>query len=429
MSAPLTSSSRDELIQAIEPIIRECYQLPVTRTPGRVSLSSAILGPEEALGVLRTVLSGWISQGPLTAEFERQFAAYVGAAHAVAVNSGSSANLLLLAALLEAGRLQAGDEVIVPATTFATVAAPIVQLGLVPVYADVESDTFNLDPAAAEAALSTKTRALMPVHTLGYPADLPALAALAHRRNLVLLEDCCEAHGASLDGRRVGSTGVISSFSFFVAHNMTTGEGGMILTNDDMLAALCRSLREFGRADQRALARGRFHTDEHLQDYDKRYVFERLGYNVRMTDVAAAIGLAQLQKLDAFNAARRETADWYTVQLAGCEDVLQLPRPRPGVTHTYYTYPIVVREQAPFTRRQFAEYLESHGIETRPLFAGCLPDQPGFRVAPHRVAGALPVARRLRDRALFIGVHPGLQPEDLAHATETIRAFVEREQR
>lgn len=427
MPAPAIASTREGLLHALEQLIREFYQLPQPAPAAgrRVPLSSAILGPEEAAGVLRTVLSGWISQGPLAAEFERRFAAYVGVAHAVAVNSGSSANLLLLAALLEDGRLRTGDEVVIPATTFSTVASPIIQLGLVPVYADVEPDTFNLDPAAAEVAIGARTRALMPVHTLGYPAAMPALMELARRRGLLLIEDCCEAHGAALDGRRVGGFGDAASFSFFVAHNMTTGEGGMVLTNDKRLAALCRSLREFGRMDQRALADGRYFTDERLTDYDKRYVFERLGYNVRMTDVAAAIGVAQLARLEAFNAARREAAAAYTAALAGCQDVLELPRERPGVVHSYYTYPMVIREAARFSRRELAEHLEAQGIETRPLFAGCLPDQPGFRSGAHRVAGALPVARRLRDRALFIGVHPGLAPEDVAYAAGTIRAFVE----
>ncbi len=422
-----TVSSKQGLVESLERLVRAYYQQPSPRdaTRRRVGVSSAILGPEEAIGVLRTVLSGWITQGQVTAQFEREFAEYIGVKHAIAVNSGSSANLVALAALIEADRLPVGDEVIVPATTFATVAAPLIQLGLVPVYVDVCADTYNLDPQAVEAAISPKTAAIMPVHTVGHPADLSAVLRIAQRHNLCVIEDCCESHGSSLDGRKVGSFGAINTFSFFVAHNMTTGEGGMIVTDDEPLAILCRSLREFGRVDQRDIAQERFYSDGVLNEYDKRYVFQRPGYNVRMTDVAAAMGIEQLRKLDVFNARRRDNAAFYRAALLrSCADVLEPAIERPGAFHTYYTYAMTIRPGAPFTRRQLVDHLESHGIETRPIFAGCLPDQPGFRQAPHRIVGALPVARWIRDWSLFLGVHPGVSDEDRQHVVQTIESFV-----
>lgn len=429
-SAP-PAAARAELLAQIERLVRDYYAAPAAEPAGprRIGVSSAILGPEEALAALRTVLSGWITQGQVTAAFEANFAAYVGVQHAVAVNSGSSANLLALAALVELGRLRRGDEVIVPATTFATVAAPLLQLGLVPVYADVCADTYNLDPAAAAAACSPRTRAIMAVHTVGHPADVDALAALAQQHGLLLFEDCCEAHGAMWNGRTVGSVGLVGTFSFFVAHNMTTGEGGMIVTNDAELAAVCRSLREFGRIDQRNVQQDRFYSDAVLKEYDRRYVFERAGYNMRMTDVTAALGVEQLKKLDGFNARRREHAASYRRQLAPYADWLEPATERPGAFHTYYTFAMTIRDAAPFARREFVGALEAAGIETRPIFAGCLPDQPAFRQAPQRVAGELPAARRIRDRALFIGVHPGLSEDDVRYVTETIQRFCEAARR
>lgn len=412
----------------IEELVRRHYVLLGQQRPDRidrVSLSAPAFDAREALRAIRTILDGWISQGPNVREFERDFSKYVGCSKGVAVNSGSSANLLALLALKQVHGLKDGDEVIVPAATFATVAMPIVQVGLVPVYVDVCRDTLNIDPDQAAAAISKKTRVLMPVHTLGYPADMPRLMKVAAEHRLLVLEDCCEAHGSTIHGKKVGSYGDIAAFSFFVAHNMTTGEGGMIVTEQETLEVACRSLREFGRCNQRNVASSRFYSDDVLVDFDRRYVFDHIGYNLRMTDIAAAFGIEQLAKLEEMNRRRRANAALLKEllrEVAG--PLLELSPEQDGYVHTYYTFPIVLHEKLECTRREFAEHLESKGIETRPLFAGCLPDQPGLRQAPGRVVGKLPNSRFLRDRLVFIGIHPALDERHMRYVAETVAGFL-----
>jgi CDP-6-deoxy-D-xylo-4-hexulose-3-dehydrase len=205
---------------------------------------------------------------------------------------------------------------------------------------------------------------------------------------------------------------------------MTTGEGGMVVTNDPAIEEICRSLREFGRADQRNIANDRYYSDDRLHDYDRRYVFNRIGYNLRMTDIVGAFGVEQLQKLDSMNAQRRENAAMLRSLLAPIGDVIGVPAEQPGYVHTYYTFPMVLGRDLPFSRREFCEYLEAKGIETRPLFAGCLPDQPAFRSAPGRIVGDLSNSRFLRDRAMFVGIHPGLTKSHIQHVAESVVSFV-----
>lgn len=419
-----SATTRDAIRAQIEELLRRYYEAAPAQPPSdRVSLSSTAFDAREAIRALRTILDGWISQGPNVKAFEQAFARFIGRAAGVGMNSGSSANLLALLALKDIRGLREGDEVIVPAATFATVAMPVLQAGLVPVYVDVDRHTLNLDPEQVYAALSDRTRVVMPVHTLGYPAEMPRLMEIASQHRLAVLEDCCEAHGASLDGRLVGSFGDLATFSFFVAHNMTTGEGGMVVTDDPSLEAACRSMREFGRCDQQDLAARRFYSDDVLRDFDRRYVFDRLGYNVRMTDVAAAFGIEQLLKLEAMNRRRQENAARLKAHLReAAGDRLLLPPERPGAVHSYYAFSMVLTDRVSLSRRQFTERLEACGIETRPLFAGCLPDQPAFRRTPGRSVGSLPNARWLRDRSVFIGIHPSLEARHIDRAAEAIIA-------
>ena len=391
----------------------------------RVSLAEPVFNAAEATHAMTTILEGWISQGPRVRTFEASFAEYISVKHGVAVNSGSSANLVALECLRLVHSLQPGDEVIVPASTFATVAMPIIQIGLTPVYVDIARETLNISPTEIESAISDRTRVIMPVHTLGYPAEMNEIMSIAQRHHLLVLEDCCESHGSAIDGRKVGSYGDLATFSFFVAHNMTTGEGGMIVTSNEDYARMCRSLREFGRCDQEDIAESRYFNDGILEDYDKRYVFTQIGYNVRMTDICAAFGIEQLRKLPALNAQRQDHARYLRQHiLSNWSDLFECPGSASDYEHTYYTFPILLREQAAFSRREFTEHLEQHGVETRPLFGGCLPDQPAFRSAPGRSHGKLPTSRYIRDRALFVGVHPGLTRQHMEHVINTITNFI-----
>jgi CDP-4-dehydro-6-deoxyglucose reductase, E1 len=412
----MTSTSRrtqGDLLAELDSLIAEWKAAAEPTQSNRISLSAPVFDEREVCAALRTILDNWITQGPKVREFEAAFAGYAGVRDGVAVNSGSSANLIALTALMALGELRPGDEVIVPATTFPTVASPVLQLGCVPVYVDVDLETLNIDPALVEAAISARTRAIIAVHTLGYPAESTMLADIAKRRGCVLMEDCCEAHGTAIDGRRAGSFGEVATFSFFVAHNMTTGEGGMVLANDERLLEAARSLREFGRVDQTNVVVERWANDPVLGEYDRRYLFDRLGYNVRMTDITASFGLEQLVKLEAMNSHRIAHAARYRSRLRRYEQWLRLPPQRPGRIHAYYTYAVALKPGAPIERNDLARWLDERGIETRPIFAGCLPDQPAFRGTPQRVFGDLTNAREIRDRALFFGVHPGLREADV----------------
>jgi CDP-6-deoxy-D-xylo-4-hexulose-3-dehydrase len=322
---------------------------------------------------------------------------------------------------VERGRLKARDEVIVPAATFATVVSPLYQLGLVPVYVDVDEGSWGLDPDEVERAIGPRTKAIMPVHTLGYPVSMDRLMEVAKAHDLMVLEDCCEAHGARWKEHVVGSMGDASTLSFFVAHNITTGEGGMIFTSDDDLAETCRSLREFGRMRHSSL---RFVDDGALTDYDVRYVFERSGYNVRMTDVTAGLGVVQISRLEELNAQRRERVDRLRAILAPFAPALEVPAGHPDTVSANYGFPIRVGADAGFTRRDLCEHLEASGIETRAMMGGSLPDQPAFRDLHHRIAGELPRSRVLRDRAFFIGCHPAVTDAQLDGVAEVLGNFV-----
>jgi CDP-6-deoxy-D-xylo-4-hexulose-3-dehydrase len=253
----------DKILTQIEDLVREYYEALFNEQTDKIDkifLSEPAYDSREAIGAIRTILGGWISQGPNVKKFESSFARYIGANIGIAVNSGSSANLLAIQSLKEVYGLKAGDEVILPAATFSTVAMPLLQAGFTPVYVDVERKSLNIDPDKIEGAISDKTGFLMPVHTLGYPADMPRIMKIAENHKLPVLEDCCEAHGSAIDGKKAGSFGDISSFSYFVAHNMTTGEGGMIVTQNEKLEESCRSLREFGRINQKGVKDSRYYS-------------------------------------------------------------------------------------------------------------------------------------------------------------------------
>lgn len=378
----------------------------------------------EILRAFDTLLDIRISQGPSVREFEESFANYLGVKYAVAVNSGSSANLLALAALIESGDVPKGSEVIIPAATFATVSSPISQLGLVPVYVDVEADTWNIDPKQIEKAITKKTKVVMPVHSFGNPADMAKIMRIVKKRRLYCLEDCCEAHGARIGSKKVGSFGDLSTLSFFVAHNITTGEGGMIFTNNKRYRDILRSLREFGRLPNEVAQKYRFtYKDPILKNYDARYIFTRLGYNMRMTDIEASLGIEQLKKLDFLNALRLCIVKKYQVALEKYSCYLQLPTVRPGNFHSFYGYLFLVRKNAPFTRQELVLFLEKKGIETRAFFGGCLPDQPAFRGQKMRVVGQLPVSRYIRDNAIFIGCHPAITDFQVKHVINSFEEF------
>ena len=416
----------DELYSKLEEYFKATD--PKERHPSafRVPIGGSFYDEKEVKAVLECYLKGWLSTQKKVVEFEKIFSDYIGINHAVAVNSGTSANILALNALMEAGDLKREDEVIVPATTFITVASPVIQLGMVPVYVDVDANTLNIDPKEIEKAINPgKTKAIMVVHTLGYPADMDEIMEIAAKYNLKVIEDCCEAHGAMFMGKKVGTFGDLATFSFYVAHNITTGEGGMVVTNSKVYYEIASELREFGRL--KSYQGERFgYSDTNLKDYDERYVFHRIGYNFRMADTPAAFGIEQVKKLDILNEKRIQNAKFY---IDNFDDKLKsffqiLSLDDSVIFKVFYAFPIVVKAGGGISRKKIVSYLESKGIETRALFCSSLPDQPCFKSTPGRTVGQLPVSRWLRDNAFFIGCHPGLNENDLKYVIETLKEVI-----
>lgn len=359
-------------------------------TEPRIAIAHPMIGDEEKRAVMRVLESGQLAQGPVVEEFELAFARWVGAKHAVAVSSGTTA---LHLALLAHG-IGEGDEVITTPFTFVASANAVLFTGATPVFVDIEPDWFCIDPARLEAAITPRTKAILPVHLYGHPAEMPALTAIARRRGLLVIEDAAQAHGAAVDGRKVGALGNTAAFSFYPTKNITSGEGGMVTTGDDAVASRVRTLRQHGESE--------------------RYHHQVLGYNFRMTDLAAAIGLAQLSKLDGFNLARRRNAEFLNEGLAALPTVV-LPSERRGYVHVYHQYTVRVRKQ----RDQLRQRLADRGIGTGVYYPIPVHHQPVY--AGHGLIPSLPVAEQLSGEVLSLPVHPALSDADLARIVRTVR--------
>jgi CDP-6-deoxy-D-xylo-4-hexulose-3-dehydrase len=421
--------NKKEIREKIHELIKEYFKYQEegrNNIPNKTKIGVGFpcYGHEEIVSAVDSLLDLRLSQGEKVGKFEKDFSKYIGSKYGIAVNSGSSANLLAISALLKTDRVKPGSEVIVPAATFATVVSPILQNGLIPVFVDVDSETYNIDPDRVKNAINKNTCLIMVVHSLGCPADIKEILEISKESDIPVMEDCCEAHGASIDGKKIGSFGLISTYSFFVAHNMTTGEGGMILTDDEELDKLLRSIREFGRLREVEVDRPRFYyTDACLKDYDERYVFENVGYNVRMTDVTASLGIEQLKKLDLLNAARVEIANYFADRLKKYENFLQLPKIPEKSFHSFYGYPILVKEKAPFLRTDLVRFLEQHKIETRAFMGGNLALQPAYRNENIKIVGDLKNTREILNNAFFIGCHPYIDVVQREYVLSTFNNF------
>jgi|TARA_R110002012_G_scaffold249910_5_gene427563 CDP-6-deoxy-D-xylo-4-hexulose-3-dehydrase len=391
----------------------------------KVPIGGGYYDHNEVAAVVECYLHGSLSIQKPVVRFEKAFSDYVGNKHGVACNSGTSANILALNTLLESGDLKKGDEVAMPATTFISVATPVLQLGLKPVYIDVEKDSLNIDVDELEASLSTgNIKCVMVVHTLGCPADMTRIMKLAKEHDIRIIEDCCEAHGAKHSGQMVGSFGDISTWSFYVAHHMTTAEGGMAQTNSDEYATILRELREFGRNKQYVGERYGFNSQQ-MSDFDERYVFRRIGWNFRMADAPASFGLQQLKKLDEMNSKRVTNAEYLIDNLQKHGEYFVLPtKGNNSEVHSYYSFAITLKENCGFSRKELVHYLESNGVETRAIMCGTLPDQPSLCDAPGRNHGDLTSSRYVRDNSFFVGCHPMLDTEHLDHIVKTITTYI-----
>jgi CDP-6-deoxy-D-xylo-4-hexulose-3-dehydrase len=371
-------------------------------------------------------------------EFERKLAEFLGVSEVILVNSGSSANLVAIATLCSSeleGHIERGEEVITPALAFPTTVAPILQNGLLPVFVDCELGTYNPDPSKLEEAISERTRAVFVSHTLGNPCDMEEVMALAEKYDLFVVEDACDALGSRYDGKHLGTFGHLGTLSFYPAHHITTGEGGAVLTNDKRFARIARSIRDWGRAcwctykttDPKGACGRRFDWEIPGMPgtYDHRYLYSNIGYNLKMTDVQAAMGVAQLEKLPGFIERRKHNFRRLYEGLKRYEDYLILPRWSERADVSWFAFPITVRRGAPFGRKELVQWLESAKIETRYLFAGNILRQPGYREIEHRVAGNLENSDFVMQNSFFVGVYPGLDDVQIDYVLEIFERFFE----
>jgi CDP-6-deoxy-D-xylo-4-hexulose-3-dehydrase len=400
-----------------------------------VPVSGKVIGAEDICSVVDSALDGWFTAGRFAREFERRLAKFVGVRSASLVNSGSSANLVALCALsspkLGARQLQPGDEVLTVAAGFPTTVNPIFQNRLVPVFVDVTLPTYEIDATRLEAAYSPKMKAVMIAHTLGNVFDLDAVTAFCRKHSLWLIEDCCDALGSTWKGRKVGTFGDIATVSFYPAHHITMGEGGAVLTGNLTLQVLIDSFRDWGRdcwcepgKDNTCGKRFSWQLGSLPCGYDHKYTYSHIGYNLKATEMQAALGLSQIDKLPHFIARRKENFAYLHAALKPLEDVLLLPEASEGSDPSWFGFPIGVRAEAPFTRDELTGALEARKIGTRLMFAGNLLRQPAYEGWETRVVGELPNTDFVMNQVFWIGVYPGLTRKMLDFIVKTAREFV-----
>lgn len=403
----------------------------------RVQYAGRVFDEREMVNLVDASLDFWLTAGRFAETFSGQLEDYYDVSDVILVNSGSSANLLAVTALTDTAlgerRLQPGDEVVTVAAGFPSTVAPILQNQLVPVFLDVELGTYNIDTTRLEEALSARTKAVFLAHTLGNPFNLDAVAAFAKRHGLWLIEDNCDALGSRYRGKLTGTFGHIATGSFYPAHHITTGEGGCVITDDPRLARIIRSYRDWGRdcyceGGENNTCGCRFTKQFGTlpKGYDHKYVYSRIGYNLKMTDMQAAVGVAQMDKLESFTARRKRHFQMLCEGLKDLEEFFILPRATGHADPSWFAFILTLREGAPFTRVELAKHLDTALIETRGLFAGNLLRQPGYMAIPHRVVGGLDNTDFIMNNTLFLGVYPGLTPAKIDYVTDTIRKFARK---
>ncbi len=400
-----------------------------------VPVTGKVFGVEELEAAVEASLDFWLTAGPYTEKFERDFAKSVGMRHSFMVNSGSSANLVALSSLTSPSlgdrALKPGDEVITVAAGFPTTVTPIIQNGLVPVYVDVDIPTYVANENQLQAAIGPKTKAIMMAHTLGNPFNLKLVEKLATDHGLWVIEDACDALGGTYEGKNLGSFGDLSTFSFYPAHHITTGEGGAVLVKRASQKVLVESFRDWGRdcwcppgCDNTCLKRYEWKLGDLPEGYDHKYTYSHLGYNLKSGDIQAAIGLAQLERLPSFVQARRENWNYLKQGLKDLEEFLILPEATPSSNPSWFGFAITVKPNSPISRNDIVEKLNDYKIGTRLLFGGNLLRQPAFRDTPRRIIGDLKNTDVVMNDTFWIGVWPGLNHTMLDFVIERIHQIV-----
>ncbi len=409
---------------------------PQTFVPSRTPVPPAgkVIGARELELLVESSLDGWLTAGRFNDAFERKLGNYLGRKYVRTTNSGSSANLLAMTALtsplLGERALRAGDEVLTVAAGFPTTVNPTLQNGLVPVFVDVQLRTYNIDTTLIESAIGPRTRAIMIAHTLGNPFNLDDVMDVARRHNLWVVEDCCDALGATYRDKKVGTFGHIGTLSFYPAHHITMGEGGAVFTDDDLLRRAMESIRDWGRdcycapgRDNTCGKRFKWQIGDLPKGYDHKYTYSHLGYNLKITDMQAALGLAQMDRLEGFIESRRNNFRHLRSRLEPMEDKLLLPEATANSNPSWFGFPITLRENTGRTREELTGFIEKHKIGTRLLFGGNLTLQPYFKDRKYRISGTLANTDTVMQRTFWIGIYPGLSAEMLDHSADKISEF------
>lgn len=428
---------RDEILEKVKQYYLENHKEAQEKfRPGKdiITFAAKVYDEDEMMNLVDASLDFWLTSGRYAEEFEREFAKYMGAKFCQLTTSGSSANLLALTAFtspkLGSKRLIKGDEVITVAAGFPTTVNPIVQNGLIPVFVDVEIGTYNICANQIEQALSEKTKAIMIAHTLGNPFEIDKVMEIAEKYNLFVVEDCCDAVGSTYNGKMVGTFGDAATVSFYPAHHMTMGEGGAVLLNDPEYNRIVKSYRDWGRD---------CHCEPGVNDtcgnrfnqqfgtlpggYDHKYVYTHLGYNLKVTDMQAAIGVAQLKKLPSFVESRKENFKKLYRGLEKYQEYLTLPKATKNSDPSWFAFPITVIENNKFGKNEIVDYLEKNKIMTRQLFAGNITRQPAYKDIEYRVVGDLANTDRIMNGTFFIGLYPGIEDQKIAYILSTFDNF------
>jgi CDP-6-deoxy-D-xylo-4-hexulose-3-dehydrase len=427
---------REQILNLVSEYHAEAFpERPFLGGISNVPVSGKVFDQNELKLLVDSSLDFWLTTGRYAEKFEKSFAKVMGMKHAMLCNSGSSANLLAVSALtsprLGKRALKEGDEVITAAAGFPTTVNPILQNRLTPVFVDVELATYDSSVEKIEAAIGPKTKAIVMAHTLGNPFDIAGVMELAKQHKLFVVEDTCDAVGAKFNGQSVGSFGDLSTTSFYPAHHITMGEGGCVLVNKASMKKIVESLRDWGRdcwcppgVDNTCGRRFDWQLGELPYGYDHKYVYSHVGYNLKMTDMQAAVGVAQLDKLDGFIQARNSNFNKIYAGLKDLQEFLILPEATKNSEPSWFGFPITVRKDAPFTRFELVQHIESRRIGTRQLFGGNLLRQPAYLKSPMRVVGDLTNADFITENTFWIGVYPGLTDEMINYMIEIISEFV-----
>lgn len=429
----------ENLRQQISKLVAEFAEIslaPKAFQPGQSPIPPAgkVIGTEELQNMVDAALDGWLTTGRFNDMFEKRLAEFLGVKHLITVNSGSSANLVafntLTSSKLGERAIKKGDEVIGVAAGFPTTVNPIVQFGAIPVFVDVDLSTYNINSDLIEAAITPKTKAIMLAHTLGNPFNIKKVKAICKKYNLWLVEDCCDALGSTYNGQLVGTFGDIATISFYPAHHITMGEGGAVFTNDSQLNKIAESFRDWGRdcycepgCDNTCGKRFKQQFGSLPHGYDHKYVYSHLGFNLKISDMQAACGLAQLDKLEGFVDKRKKNYILLKERLSSLTEFLVLPEATPNSDPAWFGFPVTLTENAGVNRVDLLKYLNQNKIGTRLLFAGNITRQPYFDNVEHRVVGELTNTDRTMNDTFWLGLYPGLEEEHFDYVTEKLETF------